>query len=127
MFDEKESMMKRRKDEFQPLYIQRRIFLRQSVPAKFLSPEDGIRVESKVKTLFLLSKGRTVVTVKLPSDSIMGNKDIEMELDMDNSLCNKGLKDIKINLFRSLTVRNKEEKKQEERKLSMSLDLQNRF
>ena len=97
------------------------------MPAKFLSPEDGIRVESKVKTLFLLSKGRTVVTVKLPSDSIMGNKDIEMELDMDNSLCNKGLKDIKINLFRSLTVRNKEEKKQEERKLSMSLDLQNRF
>ena len=115
------------KDEFQPLYIQRRLFLRQSVPQKYLSPEEGIRVESRVKTLFLLNKGKTVVTVKLPSDSIIGNKDIEMELDMDNSSCNKGLKDIKINLFRSLTVRNKEQKKQEERKLTMSMDLQNRF
>jgi hypothetical protein len=51
-------MMKRRpapaKDEFQPLYIQRRIFLRQLVPPKFLSPEEGIRVESRVKALFLL-------------------------------------------------------------------------
>ena len=48
------------------------------------------------------------MTVKLSSDSIIGNKDIEMELDMDNTSCNKGLKDIKINLFRTLTVRNKE-------------------
>ena len=84
-------------------------------------------MESRVKALFLLNKGMTVVTVKQPSESIVGNKDIEMEFDMDNSSCNKGLKDIKINLFRSLTVRNKEEKKQEERKLSMSQDLQNRF
>ena len=60
------------------------------------------------------------MTVKLSSDSIIGNKDIEMELDMDNTSCNKGLKDIKINLFRTLTVRNKEQKKQEETKLSIS-------
>ena len=72
-----------------------------------------MRIESRVKTLWLLSKGKTVVKVKLPSESIIGDKDLEMELDMDNSACKTGLKDVKIMLYRELTVRNREYKEEE--------------
>jgi hypothetical protein len=84
--------------------------MRQSPPKELLYPDEGIRVESRVKTLWLLNKGRTIVTVKLPSDNIVGDKDLEMHVDMDNTSCNKGLKDIRIMLFRRLTVRNMEQK-----------------
>jgi hypothetical protein len=83
--------------------------MRQTPPKDFIYPDEGLKVESRVKTLWLLNKGRTIVTVKLPSDNIIGDKDLEMLVDMDNTSCNKGLKDIRIMLFRRLTVRNKEQ------------------
>ena len=50
-----------------------------------------------MKALWLLSKGRTVISLKLPTAAaLMGDKDLELHLDMDNSSCNKGLKDIRI-------------------------------
>ncbi len=66
--------------------------------------------------MWLLNKGRTTISVKLPSDKIIGDKDLEMMLDMDNTSCNKGIKDIKIMLFRRLVVRNKEQEIHEETK-----------
>ena len=51
--------------------------------------------------------------MKFPSESIVGDQDLEMELDMNNSECNKGLKDVKMMIVRDLTVRNREYKQEE--------------
>ena len=71
-------------------------------------------MESRIKSLWLLNKGKTMIRVKLPSDNIIADKDLVMELDMDNSGCNKGVKNVKIMLYRELSVRNMEPKQEEE-------------
>lgn len=86
-----------------PLFAKKRIIVNKAVPEIGLGNEQvAVQVEKNIKTVWFVKQGPTKVNCSIPKDSYYANDKIPINLEIDNSRCDKNVKEIKVKVWRHI-------------------------
>jgi hypothetical protein len=85
---------------FKPVISKKRIAIKN--PITNLRQNLTLSSDKNIRTMFFLKKGNTHVDCKLERDSIYTNEKAVIHCSIDNSHCNKNIRDIKVKIKRQI-------------------------